>query len=166
MTTMSRFATALAVLNDMKAAGVVQEYAVAGAMAIVFWSEPVPTYDLDVLVWLPPSFSSIVTLSGIYQWLAARGYRADAEHVIVEQLPVQFLPAHNALADEALRTAATLDYQGVAVRVVRPEHLIALYLEAGARTPRRRERAALLAESPHVDQQRLRDLLERHGLEF
>jgi hypothetical protein len=161
---MPRFASALAVLNEMKSAAVLEEYAVAGAMAIVFWTEPVPTYDLDVLVWLPPSSSPVVTL-GVYTWLGARGYRAEAEHVVIEGLPVQFLPAHNALADEALRTAASLDYEGIPVRVVRPEYLIALYLEPGTRTPRRRERAALLAESPRVDQQRLGELLERYGLE-
>ena len=58
----------------------------------------------------------------------------QAEHVLIEGVPVQFLPAYNALADEAIETAATLDYEGVPVRVVRPEYLVALYLEPGART--------------------------------
>jgi hypothetical protein len=39
--------------------------AVAGAMAIVFWTEPVPTYDLDVLVWRPSSPGPIATLRSI-----------------------------------------------------------------------------------------------------
>ena len=39
----------------MKHEGVIEDYAVAGAMAILFWTEPVPTYDLDVLVLLPAS---------------------------------------------------------------------------------------------------------------
>jgi hypothetical protein len=162
----SDFRRALTVLNDIKDAGVVQEYAVAGAMAIVFWTEPVPTYDLDVLVWLPPSTSPIVRLTDVYDWLSARGYQADAEHVLIEGLPVQFLPAHSRLADEALRSAATLDYQGTPVRVVRPEYLIALYLEPAARTARRLERAALLAESPDLDRQQLAAILERFGLEL
>jgi hypothetical protein len=38
---MTGFATALAALNDMKTAGVVKDYAVSGAMALVFWTEPV-----------------------------------------------------------------------------------------------------------------------------
>jgi len=41
---------------------VIEEYAVAGALALVFWTEPVPTYDLDVLVFLPPSVGSVVSL--------------------------------------------------------------------------------------------------------
>src|SRR5262252_9446247 len=111
----------------MKQAGVVEDYAVAGAMAMVFWAEPVPTFDLDVL--------------------AQHGYAAQAEHVIIEGVPVQFLPVHNALAEEAIDRAADVEYQGVSVRVVRPEYLVALYLEPGARTRKRRERAAALMES-------------------
>ncbi len=162
---MSGFARVLALLNEMKKAAAIDEYAVAGAMAIVFWAEPVPTYDLDVLVWMPSSPGPIVTLRSIYQWLAGRGYQPDAEHVLIEGLPVQFLPAHNALADEAVRTAATLEYEGVEVRVVRPEYLIALYLEPGAQTARRRERAELLAESSTLDAELLDDLLRRYELE-
>jgi hypothetical protein len=47
------FADTLRALNAMKAEGVVEEYAIAGAMAMAFWTEPVATYDLDVLVVLP-----------------------------------------------------------------------------------------------------------------
>ncbi len=78
---------------------------------------------------------------------------------------MRFLPAHNALADEAILTAATLDYEGVPVRVVRPEYLVALYLEPGARTLKRRERAAALRESASVDRALLTELLNRLNLE-
>jgi hypothetical protein len=162
---MASFADALRVLNDMKQARVVEDYAVAGAMAMVFWTEPVPTFDLDVLVFLAEDAGPIVSLAPIYDWTAARGYSTQAEHVILEGVPVQFLPAHDELADEAIERAATLQYEGVPVRVVRPEYLVALYLEPGARTMKRRERAAALRESPAVDPAVLEGLLERFGLE-
>ena len=162
---MASFADALRVLNDMKQARVVEDYAVAGAMAMVFWTEPVPTFDLDVLVFLAEDAGPIVSLAPIYDWTAARGYSTQAEHVIIEGVPVQFLPAHDELADEAIERAATLQYEGVPVRVVRPEYLVALYLEPGARTMKRRERAAALRESPAVDPAVLEGLLERFGLE-
>lgn len=66
----------------------------------------------------------------------------------------------------AWRCARSLDYEGVPVRVVRPEYLIALYLMPDARSARRRERAALLLELPNVDHDRVRELLERYGLRF
>ncbi len=162
---MASFADALRVLNEMKRDRVVEDYAVAGAMAMVFWTEPVPTFDLDVLVFLSEDESTIVSLAPIYNWSAERGYSTQAEHVMVEGVPVQFIPAHGELADEAIERAATLEYEGVPVRVVKPEYLVALYLEPGARTLKRRERAAALRESPAVDMATLDGLLRRFGLE-
>jgi hypothetical protein len=162
---MPSFADALRVLNDMKGSGVVEDYAVAGAMALVFWTEPIPTFDLDVLVFLPGDEPTIVSLAPLYNWAAERGYTAQAEHVMIEGVPVQFLPAHNSLADEAIERAVTLEYEGVPVRVVRPEYLVALYLEPGARTLKRRERAAALMESSALDRAALDDLLKRFSLE-
>jgi len=158
------FADALCALNTMKAEGVIEEYAVAGALALVFWTEPVPTYDLDVLVFLPPSVGSVVSLESIYRWTSERGYLAEKEHVIIEGVPTQFLPSPNDLADEAIETAETLDYDGVPARVVLPEYLVALYLLPEARTPKRRERAAMLLEWPGLKRERLDAILDRHGL--
>jgi hypothetical protein len=59
-----------------------------------------------------------------------------------------------------------MDYEGVVVRVVRPEYLIALYLQPQARTAKRRERAALLMELPNLDRELVDEILGRHGLEF
>lgn len=149
----------------MKDAGVLADYAVAGAMALAFWAEPIATFDLDVLVSLPDQAQPLLTLEPIYRWAAGRGYVTEWEHVMIEGVPVQFLPAHNELADEAIEKAVTLKYEGVPVRVVRPEYLVALYSEPSARTRKRRERAAALIESGRVDQKLLAELLERFGLE-
>ena len=160
------FADTLRVLNTMKAEGVVEEYAIAGAMAIVFWTEPVPTFDLAVLVLLPSPEGTLVSLDGIYRWAESRGYAAEDEHVIVEGLPTQFVPSPSPLAGEAIASASDMDYEGVVVRVVRPEYLIALYLQPEARTAKRRERAAMLLELPSLDRERVDEILGRHGISF
>lgn len=160
------FGVALREIEDLKRQGLVTDYAVAGAMAMVFWTEPLPTYDLDVLVVLPATTGVLISLAPIYRWAEARGFVVTHEHVIIGGVPTQFLPSPHALADEAIGTAATLDYEGVPVRVVRPEYLIALYLMPDARSARRRERAALLLELPNLDHDRVRELLERYGLRF
>jgi len=155
------FEAALGALNAMKREGVVSEYAIAGALALLFWSEPVATYDLDVLVFLPEASGPIVSLDSIYRWAERHGYRQDREHILIEGLPVQFVPAHNTLADEAIETAAELSYGGIRIRVVKPEYLIALYLEGSAATAKRRERAAALRESGKIDETLLRDVAQR-----
>ena len=81
---MPSFADALRVINDMKRDGVVEDYAVADAMALVFWVEPIPTFDLDVLVFLPGEESTLVSLAPLYRWTEERGYTARAGHVVIE----------------------------------------------------------------------------------
>ena len=160
------FVDALRVLNTMKAEGVIEEYAIAGAMAIVFWTEPVPTFDLDVLVVLPASQGPLVSLEAIYRWSDSRGYPAEDEHIVIEGLPTQFVPAPNLLAREAIEAARDVEYQSAVVRVVPPEFLIALYLQPQAKTARRRERAAMLLELPQLNRELLDEILRRHGLSF
>jgi hypothetical protein len=158
------FADALRALNAIKAEGAVEEYAIAGAMAMVFWSEPVPTFDLDVLVLLPGPQRDLISLDAIYRWAESNGYPVQHEHILVEGLPIQLVPSPNGLAREAITSAAEVDYQGVLVRVVRPEYLIALYLQPQARTRKRQERAATLLELPTLNHDLVNEILSRHGL--
>lgn len=158
------FADALRALNAIKADGVVEEYAIAGAMAMVFWSEPVPTFDLDVLVLLPGPQRDLISLDAIYRWAESNRYPVQHEHILVEGLPIQLIPSPSGLAREAITSAAEVDYQGVLVRVVRPEYLIALYLQPHARTRKRQERAATLLELPTLNHDLVNDILGRHGL--
>lgn len=160
------FADTLRKLNSMKAEGVIQEYAIVGAMAILFWTEPVLTYDLDVLVFLPETEGPLVNLDAIYRWAEAQGYPLKDEHVLIEGVPTQFVPCPNRVSREAIETAVEMDYEGVTVRVVLPEYLIALYLQPEARTHKRRERAAALRDLPSLNRRLLDDILGRHGLSF
>ena len=98
----------------------------------------------------------------LYTWARAEGFRTEAEHIIVHGVPVQFIPAHNALAEEGVTGARTLDYDGVPVRVVDPEHLAALAFQAGG--AKRRERAWQLLETGGVDRDQLKALLIAHQI--
>jgi hypothetical protein len=151
------------VLVRMRDEGVVTDYAIGGATAVLFYAEPTRTYDVDVFALLPSvDQSKLVSLAPVYRWAESQGFTVDAEHVLVHGVPVQILPAYNALIIDAIHTAREHDYQGTPVRVVDPEHLIALALQAGG--ARRRERAWLLLQTGIVDRPRLRALLETHGI--
>lgn len=75
---MTSFREALRAINAMRDEGVIEDYAVAGAMAVLFWVEPIPTYDLDVLVFLPGTGGLILSLEPIYEWASRHGYPAEA----------------------------------------------------------------------------------------
>ena len=42
---------------------------------------------------LPGPATGLVKLDGIYRWAEARGYPDEDEHLMVEGLPTQFVPA-------------------------------------------------------------------------
>jgi hypothetical protein len=160
------FAAAVSAIERMKREGVLTEYAIGGAMALVFWTEPVATFDLDDFVLLPGESALLVSLDPLYRWATANGYAAGGEHILMEGIPVQFIPSPNTLSDEAIEEAATMDYDGTPMRVIRPEHLIALYLEPSARTAKRLQRVAALREEAVIDTERLESIMRRYNLEL
>lgn len=161
---MSSLKDVFRVLIDMRDSGIITDYAIGGATAFLFYVEPARTYDVDVFVRLPSGVrtTGLVSLSALYEWAANRGIAVQGEHLMIESVPVQPLVAYNALVEEAIDSARVHDYDGVPVRVVAPEHLIALALQAGG--ARRRERAWQLLQSEEVDRPRLRAILARHGV--
>ena len=160
---MSSLSDVFRALAEMRDAGVVSDYAIGGATAVLFYAEPTRTYDVDVFVTLPSApEGTLVSLAPVYDWATARGIEAQGEHLMIEGVPVQLLPAYNALVKEAVVEARVHDYEGVPVRVVAPEHLVALALQAGG--ARRRERAWQLLEFGNVDRERLRAILTRHAV--
>ena len=152
----------LKVLNELERKGFIERYAIGGGIATLFYGEPVLTYDLDVFVFLPATKSSLVVLSPIYDTLRRKGYREDKEHVIVEGIPVQFIPAYNLLVEEALREACELQYKRVKTRVLRAEHLLAVMLQTGR--PKDKARMTLFLEEAKIDQAKLTKIIKRHGL--
>ena len=160
---MSSLKDVFRVLNEMRDSGGITEYAIGGATAVLFYVEPTRTYDVGVFITLPSSATTrLASLSPVYAWAAAKDIAVLGEHLMIESVPVQPLLAYNLLVEEAIDSARVHDYEGVPVRVVDPEHLIALALQAGG--ARRRERAWQLLQSGDVDRRRLRAILDQHGV--
>jgi hypothetical protein len=153
----------LQVLNELERDGVIERYAIGGAMGATFYVEPLLTFDLDVFVVFPQSVANLLSLNPLYEALRVRGYVEEGECVLVEDIPVQFLPAHNALLEEALREARQTFYEEVFTRVVRAEHLIAICLQTGR--DKDRERVRIFREQAELDMDFLTGVLQRHGLE-
>ena len=152
----------LNILNELERKGIIEQYAIGGGIAGIFYMEPVLTYDLDVFVFLPQAPGKLISLSSIYGYLRKKGYRAHQEHVVIEGLPVQFIPAYNELVEEALREAAQIRYQKTTTRVLRAEHLLAIMLQTDR--PKDRARMTQLLEEAKIDMEYLTKIFERHRL--
>jgi len=153
----------LQTLNELEREGVFPRYAIGGAMAATFYVEPLLTFDLDVFILLQPKTTGLISLTAIYEALRARGYREENECVLIEGVPVQFLPAYNSLIEEALNQAQGILYEDVPARVLRSEHLVAICLQTGR--SKDRERVRILREQAKLDMNFLAAVLKRYDLE-
>lgn len=158
---MASLADVFRALNALRDEGIVENYAIGDGMAALFYAETMRTYDVDVFV-LIASEGLLVSLSAIYEWAERNGYETQAEHILICGVPVQFLAAAPGLESEAVAQANTLDYDGVPVAVMRPEHLAVISVLAGS--GKRRERAHALFEADAISESTLSSLLQRHNL--
>ena len=154
---------AIAVLEQLTDEGLLEAYAIGGGIGATFYMEPVLTYDLDVFVLLAPSEGLLLTLTPLYVFLAQMGYAPDREHIVVEGLPVQFIPAYSPLTEEAVRRAQAMPFAEFQVEVIRPEYLAAIMMDTGR--PKDRARLSLFVDEVELDEKTLQDILRRHGLE-
>jgi len=151
-------------INEMEGDGVIEGYAIGGAVGATFYLEPVATLDLDIFVTFRSEPGSLlVSPQRIFDYLKARGGTMQGEYVVVAGWPVQFLPPGTPLVEEALKEAVRSDVEGTSARVFTAEHLAAVALQTG----RAKDKARLLhfVEAGVLDAKRFQAILARHGLE-
>ncbi len=153
---------ALKALNRIVADGVIEDYAIGGAIGASFYLPAMQTEDIDVFVFLPAVSGPIVTLTPVYYALKALGGEVEREYIRFGNWPVQILTDANALIAEAIREAAGTDYDGVPTRVFSPEHLCGIALQTGR--SKDYARVILFLEENEVDLEALSALAARFGL--
>lgn len=146
----------------MLSKGIVKKYAVGGAVAAIFYVEPILTYDLDVFFEPSEGNAGLLALSSVYDHLKRKGYKVEKEHVIVEGIPVQFLPIYNDLVEEAVDNAARLKYRDTTVNVLTQEYLIAIMIQTAR--PKDKERIVKFLDEGNFDETQLEKILEKHDL--
>ena len=150
-------------INQMQADGVIDRYAIGGAVGATFYLEPVATLDVDIFVTFRSGPGSLlVNPQPIFDYLKARGGTMEGEYIVVAGWPVQFLPPGTPLVAEALQEAGERDVDGTRTRVFTAEHLAAIALQTG----RAKDKARLLQfiEAGALDAVRFQAVLARHGL--
>jgi len=156
-------AQVISVINQMGADGVVDRYAIGGAVGATFYLEPVSTLDIDIFVaFRSEPGKALASPRPVFDYLTARGGAIQGEYILLHGWPVQFLPPTSPLAEEALAEAVTVDVEGTPVRVFTAEHLAAIALETG----RAKDKARLLqfVEAGALEAKRFQAILARHGL--
>ena len=151
---------ALLVIKEMTRRGIIKAYAIGGGIAATYYIEPMLTYDLDIF--FIPAKEGLDVLAPIYDYAKERGFSTQAESILIEGFPVQFIPAYNDLVREAVENATTLKYRDVEAKVVTAEYLAAIALQTGR--AKDRERVIRLLDEAVIDRTVLGRILGSFGL--
>lgn len=153
----------LEVLNELVTENIIEGYALGGAVAAIFYIEPIDTSDLDVWVVLKQA-GLLISLTPIFSALSERGYdEFEDGGIIIEGIPVQFLPVATSLQTETYEQARTEFIRGVPCHIPTLEHLMAIMLDIGR--PKDQLRLLMCLESPTFNFQAFIPILKRHQLE-
>jgi hypothetical protein len=118
---------ALRTLNQLKREGVIKDYAIGGGYAVNYYLEPMLTYDLDIFILMTTDDE----YSALYQYFKEQKYQIENIYIIIEGMPVQFLPSFiSPIIDEAIRRAKRIRVKGTPSKVLTVEYLIATLLMA------------------------------------
>lgn len=154
----------IAVINQMTDDGVIENYALGGATAVIFYTEPIATEDIDVFVHVRRARQSVLMeFQPIFDYLSKRGYEIKGEHAFIENFPVQFLPIAKELISEAVAEANDFELSGgTIVRVMSPEYLVAIMLDTG----RLKDflRIGVFLQHDAVNLEELQRILNEHNL--
>jgi hypothetical protein len=155
-------AEVLRAANDLVGAGLIEDWALGGALAAIYYVEPFTTYDADIF-FIPEDKGLTAGIPAIYSFLQSKGWRSEHEHLLVRGFPVQFLAAHG-LTEEAVREAERFDYEGVPAKVFRAEHIVAIAVSVGR--AKDKARVEQLLQQADIDRTYLDNLLRKHKLKL
>ena len=148
--------------NDLVSDGLIKDYALGGALAAIYYTEPFTTYDADI-IFIASDKTLSAGIPAIYSHLQSKGWRVEREHLVVKDFPVQFLAA-SGLTEEAVRNANPIEYEGVLSKVFRPEYIIAIAASVGRHKDLARIEQLMLHAK--IDKAFLDDILLRYNLKL
>ena len=155
-------ADVLRAANGLVAAKLIEDWALGGALAAIYYVEPFTTYDADVF-FIPADKGLTAGIPAIYAHLQAQGWQVEREHLLVRGFPVQFLAA-SGLTGEAVREAERIEFDGVPAKIFSAEHVVAIAASVGR--PKDKARIEQLLQQAVLDKTKLENILRRHKLKL
>lgn len=142
--------------------GLISEYVLGGATALLYYSSPTFTEDVDVFIQVKTE-GPLINLQPIYDFAREQGIATEGEYLLVGGFPVQILTTYDALSREAFLNAIEVDILDVSVKIFGLEYLMAIMIQLGKQ--KYRERLRLLIVEKVFDTVLLEGILQRHELD-
>lgn len=152
----------LEVINQLEREGIIQQPTIGGSVALMYYSQPVKTDDLDMFCYIP-NRGILIQLGPIYKRLEELDCKINDLYVNVRGVDVQFLvPANQPLVEEALANAVSITVDNVKTHIFEYEYALAVKAEAN----RSKDWAhlATAVESAPPNKEKLDTILTKYGL--
>lgn len=160
----SVIAPVLKVINGLIKEQLLEDYVIGGGVAVLYYTEPVLTYDFDIICIFPHT-GALINPTPVFDYLKSKGYLFGKEdRVNIEGIPVQFIPVSEGLVEDAVKNAVTVNISGVETKILAVEYLAAIMLQLNR--PKDRAKIDLLINNDEVsiDTLKLQRILTKHNL--
>ena len=155
-------AEVLRTANALRTESFIEDYAIGGAIAAIFYVEPFATFDVD-LFYIPINDALDAGIPAMFERLRQMGWTVEAEHLLCRGFPVQFLAASE-LTAEAVENAIVTEFDGVATKVFRPEYIVAIAAQVGRMKDY--SRIAQMLDQADIDRVYLQAIMDRYQLKL
>lgn len=153
----------IAVCEQMRDAGIIDQYAIGGAFAATLLDEPIATADVDIFFLFAKKNSGLVLdLTPIYDFARENGFVFDHEFIKIHGWLVQFVESGtDPLWTDAIKSPQLVRIGDTVIPVIKPNFLVAMWLSAGR--PKDHEKIARFIEAGLVGEQDF-SIVGRYGL--
>lgn len=112
-------------LNNLKKKKMIKDYAIGGGIAKNYYLEPQFTYDLDIFILI----DTMNNFHNIYDYFRQKGCKIENVFVVIQDVPVQFLPSFiNPLLEQAIKNAKVIKVDKLKTKILTAKYLIATLL--------------------------------------
>ena len=149
-------------VHEFQKLGLIYEWAVSGSFAAYAYIRPTQTDDVDLMV-VYPGTGFIIDPSPLFKHAVKMGYPiSSGDHITIQGVPLQFLPAGTPLEEDALSKARCFCFGKTSVKFLGPEHLMAIMIQVG-RT-KDHERLLMMLNDAEYDHDKFDELVVKFGL--
>jgi len=164
LTNVNVIAPVLEMMNDLVQNHLLENYVIDDGIAVLYYTEPVLTYDFDVICVFPHS-GVLIDPTPVFSYFKRKGYLfGEEDRINIEGIPVQFIPASEGLVEEAVKNAVNVTISGVQTKILSVEYLVAIMLQLNR--PKDRAKIDLLINNDEVsvDMPKMQQILTRYEL--
>ena len=133
----------LGLMEKMKSAGAIEDYALGGGIAAQFYVKAPATTDIDFFVTFSSAKSAgLDFMSPVYEMARQEGAEFTGHRMVYDGQVVDFVSASDELVREAVRNKVFIDHEGLRVPIVTQDYLYLIAKKVGR--PKDKERMQLL----------------------